>query len=76
MLRIRQRLLAPDFWVRAFTVLAGVGMATAIVGFATRWPFLIRLGAWLCAPLIVAGILILLVVFPVLIIANRKQRRQ
>jgi hypothetical protein len=69
-----RRLKQPEFWVAASMMLATPGAVCAAIGRAsgTRWLYWTGLG--LCVPGAIAVALLLVVVFPVLIIANRRQR--
>lgn len=70
------RLLSPDAWVFGASLLAGAGLVCVGAGILTGRLGLWRLGAWLCAPLILGGVVLVTVVIPVLIVANRKHRQK
>jgi hypothetical protein len=63
------RLLAPNLWLGIFCVLAMVGIVGLILGY-------IKVGLWLLAPLFIGGLIVVLVIIPLLIRANRKNRHQ
>jgi len=62
-----QYLLWPNLWVGIFAVLALAGIACLLTGHRSA-------GLWLLAPLLLGGILLVIVVIPILIRANRKHR--
>ncbi len=63
------RLLAPNLWIGVFCILAVVGIVCLILGYRNA-------GIWLLAPLLVAGVIVVFVLIPILIRANRKQRNR
>lgn len=76
MRKLTDYLLWPNAWVGVLSVLAVVGLLLCGVGFLANVRQLTLIGLWLTAPLQIGGIIILFVVIPVLIVANRKQRKQ
>ena len=75
-MKFSQRLLAPEFWIGVFTLLAAVGLACVAISLATHEPVFFDIGLWLFAPLLVTGALLTLVVVPILIVLNRKHRKK
>ena len=63
--KFTDRLLAPNLWIGVFSVLAVAGIVCLSLGYK-------KVGLWLLAPLLVGGLLVLFVLIPVLIRANRK----
>ena len=61
-------LLSPNLWVAVFSVLAVAGIVCLSCGQKT-------IGLWLLAPLVISGIIVIVVVIPILIRANRKHKR-
>lgn len=70
-----QHLLSPNAWVGVFSILAIVGISMSAIGLVAQVRQLTVIGLWLIAPLLIGGIVILLVVFPILIVNNRRQRK-
>ena len=60
-------LLWPNLWVGLFTVLALAGIVCLLTGHKSA-------GRWLLAPLFFGGVILVLVIIPFLIRANRKHR--
>ncbi len=69
------RLLSPNLWIAIFCVLAVIGIVLAIVGTTADMPWVKTTGIVLILPIVIGGILLVLIGFPVLIIANRKLAR-
>jgi Mn2+/Fe2+ NRAMP family transporter len=64
-----QHLLWPNLWVGIFTVLALVGIICLLAGHKVA-------GLWLLAPLLLTGLVLIIVVIPILILANRKHQKR
>jgi len=75
MRKVTQYLLSLNAWVGGFSILAVVGLLLCAVGFFAHVRQLTVIGLWLIAPILIGGIVILFVAIPVLIVANRKQRK-
>jgi uncharacterized membrane protein len=69
------RLLSPNIWVGIFSMLAIVGIVLAAVGAFADLLWAKTAGWVLISPIILAGVLLVVVGFPVLILANRKHVR-
>jgi len=69
------RLLSPNIWVGIMSVLAIVGIALAAVGAFADLQWATTAVWFLISPIILAGVLLVVVGFPVLILANRKHVR-
>jgi hypothetical protein len=74
MSKILDKLFSPNFWVAIASLAAIVGVALVLVGFLTTKDGLIRIGMWLFAPLCFGAVLLVLVVTPFLLWANRKHK--
>jgi len=72
--KLADRLLSADFWVRLATVLAGIGMVLCGVGTFTGLRWLAWVGIGLGIPIVFIGVLLVVVVIPLLVISNRKER--
>ena len=75
MRRLSEHLLSSDFWVGCIAFLAVVGLLLCAVGFLAPSRRLVIIGLWFSAPLILSGIILLVVVIPILIVANWKHRK-
>jgi uncharacterized membrane protein len=64
-----QRLLWPNLLVGIFSVLALAGIICLFAGYKTA-------GLWLLAPLLLMGLVLIIVVIPILIRANRKHQHR
>lgn len=60
-------LLWPNLWVGIFSVLALAGVVCLLTGYRNA-------GLWLLAPLLFGGLVLIIVIIPILIRANRKHR--
>ena len=65
--RLAKSLLAPNLWVGISCALAVAGIVCLSVGYR-------KIGLWLLAPLLVGGVIVVVVLIPILIRANRKHR--
>ena len=74
MIKWREEVLTPSWWANVFTVLGAVGFLFCVVGALGSIPVLVTIGFVLLVPLFAGGILLVLVVIPVLIWADRKKR--
>lgn len=63
------RLLWPNLWVGIFSLLGIAGIICLASGYR-------KIGLWLLAPLWIGGVLLAVVIFPILIRANRKHRNE
>ena len=70
--RLLAKLLSPNLWVLIASLLGIGGLACVLIGFLTGIQALTYVGICLFAPLIVGGVLLLTVIIPILIAANRK----
>jgi hypothetical protein len=70
------KLFWPNCWVLLATLLSIVGLVCVVTGFLSGNHVLMRAGIWLCAPLLILGGVLLIVVIPLLIVANRKHKQQ
>lgn len=68
-------LLSPNAWVGACSILAVLGLLLCAVGFLAQNRQCMLIGLSLTTPILVGGIVLLLVVFPLLMLANRKHRK-
>jgi|LSQX01.1.fsa_nt_gb hypothetical protein len=75
MKKLTQYLLSPNAWVGIFSILAVAGLLLCAVGFVAQVRQFTVIGLWLIMPMVIGGIIILFVVFPVLMVINRRQRR-
>jgi hypothetical protein len=75
MSKARHLLASPNAWVAISSVLALLGGVLSWVGFLTGRNQLVRLGIWLMFPLLLGGIFLITVICPILMAANRKNRR-
>ena len=73
--RWMDKLLSPNLWVLAATLSAVVGIGCIVAGWAGKSHLLLYTGIWLVAPLILGGAILALIVIPVLIVVNRKQKQ-
>lgn len=76
MSRLIDKLLSPDCWVLLATLLAIAGQVCVVTGFLSGNHALMDVGMWLCAPLILGGVLLMVVVIPLLIVDNWKLNRK
>lgn len=70
-----RRILSPNFVVGVLTFTAIIGIVLAIVGMAADVRLARTVGLLLIAPVVIGGILLVVAVFPILIIANRRHQR-
>jgi len=70
--KLFQYLLWPNLWVGIFSVLVFLGVICLLGGHFADLPTLKKLGFWLGMPLVVAAMILVFVIFPILIRANRK----
>lgn len=75
MRKLTQYLLAPNAWVGVFSILAVAGLLLCAVGVVAQSRQLMVVGLWLITPIVIGGVVIVLVVFPLLIAANRRHRK-
>jgi hypothetical protein len=73
--KIPQPLLSPNAWVAAFSILAASGILLCVLGVISGATWLTAVGLSMIAPIVMGGVILLFVIVPVLIIANRKQKR-
>jgi hypothetical protein len=76
MSRLINKLLSPNFWVFIASLLGIGGLACVVIGFLTGNQVLMYAGMWLFAPLVLGGILLMVIVIPLLIIANQQNKRE
>lgn len=67
---------SPSSWVSLATFLAAVGLILGSIGMAAHIPWLRLTGAVLMAPIFVGGILLLVVVIPIVIALNYREKRR
>ncbi len=65
-------LLSPSYWVGVFSALAIAGIVLVVIGSAAKLPLPAKIGLLLGAPIVIGGVLLVLLIFPILIIANWK----
>ena len=70
------RLLWPNLWVGIFSALAAAGIICMLFGHFKGSPELTRIGLWLIMPLVAGGVFLVIVVFPYLIILNRRAKKR
>jgi hypothetical protein len=75
MSKILDKLASPNLWVAIASILGVAGIALMIAGFLTGSDGLIRVGMWLLVPLLLGGIVLVGVVIPILVWANRKHKK-
>ncbi|NLE37389.1 MAG: hypothetical protein GX621_05125 [Pirellulaceae bacterium] len=75
MKKLADYLLSPDAWVCVFSILAVVGLFLCAIGFFTQIRPLMVVGLWFISPILIGGVVIVFIVFPVLIVDNRKQHK-
>lgn len=68
-------LLSLNFWVGVFSILAGAGIIMAVLGTATETAWATTTGLVLISPIVLMSILLVVVGFPILIVANRRHDR-
>jgi len=69
------RLLSLNVWVGAFSILAVAGIILAAIGTITETAWARTTGFVLISPIVLMGILLVVVGFPILIVANRRHTR-
>ena len=72
----RSRLASLEFWFHLAGLIAVPGLLCGLVGFFVGSQQLIRIGVYFFYPLLLVCALLVLVMFPVLIIANWRMRRK
>jgi uncharacterized membrane protein len=75
MSRLIDKLFSPNCWVLLASLLGIAGLVCVVTGFLSGNHVLMYAGMWLFAPLILGGVLLIVVVIPLLIVANRKHRQ-
>ena len=75
MYRFLGKLLSPEFWVAAVTLLGILGVVMLLVGFFIESGGLMYAGLGFLAPLVIVAVILVVVVIPVLIIANRRHKQ-
>jgi membrane protein YdbS with pleckstrin-like domain len=74
--RIRERLLSPNFWVAVFSLMAALGLLCAVMGSLLDNRFLQMIWPWLAAPIVVLGVILAVAVIPILIFSNWRHRQK
>ena len=69
------RILAPDTLVVVFCLLAALGIAFLVAAMLMGEPIFATIGEILLAPLLLGALLIIVVVYPILIYLNLKDKR-
>lgn len=70
------RLLSLDVWVGVFVILGVAGIVLAVVGTITEQSWARTTGFVLLAPIILLGSLLVVIGFPILMVANYRHARQ
>lgn len=70
------RLLSPNVWVGVFSMLGIAGILLAILGTITETTWVRTTGFVLVSPIVLIGILLVVVGFPILIVANYRHAPQ
>ncbi len=69
---MNRKVLSLNLWVKVFSFLALFGMGFFLVGLIKGDETLMSVGKWLVTPIILGGILLVVIGFPLLVSANRK----
>ena len=75
MKKFTQYFLSPNAWIGLFSIMAVAGLLSCIIGFVAHIRPLVEIGLCLTAPLLMGGIVIIVVIIPLLIVANWKRRQ-
>jgi hypothetical protein len=65
---------SPNFWVQIASIIAVCGLIVFVCGWIGQVAWMKLFGALLFTPLIVGGLILIGVVIPILIIANRNNK--
>jgi hypothetical protein len=76
MSRLIDKLLSPNLWILLVTLLAIAGEICMVTGFIIRSRPLTYAGMWLVAPLVLGGVLLLVIVTPIVIVADRRHKQK
>ncbi len=74
MCKILVKLASPNLWVAVASLLGAAGITTMMVGAIASSDRLIHLGMWLMLPLVLGSIILIAVVIPILVWANRRHK--
>jgi len=69
-------LKSPNTWVLLACIIAVLGIAALAIGWASQVSWFRWVGAALIAPIIMGGLVLIIVVIPILIVANRRMRKE
>lgn len=69
------RLLSLNVWIGVFSILGVAGIILAALGTITETAWARTTGFVFISPILIMGILLIVIVFPILIVANRKHAR-
>ena len=69
---MNEKLLSPNIWVGVFCLLAVIGIGLQIASVVLELPTLRLVGLGFLAPLLLGGFLLIVVVIPILIVANMR----
>ena len=75
MSKILDKLASPNLWVATASLVGVAGLALMLGGFFAGNDGLIHVGMWLLTPLLLGGIVLIVVVIPILIWANRRHKK-
>jgi uncharacterized membrane protein len=75
MSKILDKMGSPNLWITIASLLGVAGIALMFRGFFAGNDGLFRLGMWLLTPLLLGGIILIVVVIPILIRANRRDKK-
>ena len=76
MRKLFEKLLWPNLWFGVFSLLAFLGAICLLVGHFAGLPRLKIVGIWLGLPLVAGAVILVVVIIPILLFANRKHRKQ
>ena len=69
------RFLSPNLWAGIFSILGVVGVAIAVLGTALGQAYVKTIGFVLISPIVILGIMLVVVGFPILIVANSRHHK-
>ena len=72
---IFDKLKSPNTWGNIFSISAVLGLLCVAVGIAFNQVWLKKVGIALIAPLLLGGLVLIIIVIPILIVANRSKKK-
>ncbi|MDA3961459.1 MAG: hypothetical protein PF961_11765 [Planctomycetota bacterium] len=68
-----RQLKSPNFWIGIACLLAVIGFSLLMIGWIRDDQLFREIGFWFLGPLLIGGVGIVVIVIPILIMANRKR---